>query len=387
MADDIVLPIPNLSLPQQLFVLSTPSLTALHENARTQLLKNIEADQMAPYYRTVTSTSSASVPLDDALISAMEKSNAEELQKLDDRLAEAEKQEGESEISDALRARANYLTRIGDKDRAVAAQKLALEKTPGLGSRIDIVLTLTRIGFFFGDHELITEHLTKAEALIEEGGDWDRRNRLKVYHGLHLLSIRQFKRGGELLLDALSTFTATELLSYNDFVALAVISCALTLSRVDLKKKIMDAAEVNQVLPEIPLLGDLVKSLYECHYDKFFVALARLEQEHLTPSRVLSPHARYYVREMRIRAYTQLLESYRSLTLDSLAAAFGVSVDFVDNELSRFIASGRLHCTIDKVNGIVETTRPEVKAAQYDTLIRQGDALLTGIQRLSKVLY
>ncbi|KAG9226449.1 hypothetical protein CCMSSC00406_0003328 [Pleurotus cornucopiae] len=387
MADDIVLPIPNLSLPQQLFVLSTPSLTALHENARTELLKNIEADQMAPYYRTVTSASSAAVPLDDALISAMEKSNAEELQKLDERLAEAEKQEGESEISDALRARANYLTRIGDKDRAVAAQKLALEKTPGLGSRIDIVLTLTRIGFFFGDHELITEHLTKAEALIEEGGDWDRRNRLKVYHGLHLLSIRQFKRGGELLLDALSTFTATELLSYNDFVALAVISCALTLSRVDLKKKIMDAAEVNQVLPEIPLLGDLVKSLYECHYDKFFVALARLEQEHLTPSRVLSPHARYYVREMRIRAYTQLLESYRSLTLDSLAAAFGVSVDFVDNELSRFIASGRLHCTIDKVNGIVETTRPEVKAAQYDTLIRQGDALLTGIQRLSKVLY
>ncbi len=48
----------------------------------------------------------------------MEKSNAEELQKLDDRLAEAEKQEGESEISDALRARANYLTRIGDKVRA-----------------------------------------------------------------------------------------------------------------------------------------------------------------------------------------------------------------------------------------------------------------------------
>jgi hypothetical protein len=31
-----------------------------------------------------------------------------------------------------------------------------------------------------------------------------------------------------------------------------------------------------------------------------------------------------------VLAYSQLLESYRSLTLDSLAAAFGVSVDFVD---------------------------------------------------------
>jgi hypothetical protein len=27
---------------------------------------------------------------------------------------------------------------------------------------------------------------------------------------------------------------------------------------------------VNQVLPEIPVLGDLVKNLYEYHYDKFF---------------------------------------------------------------------------------------------------------------------
>lgn len=109
---------------------------------------------------------------------------------------------------------------------------------------------------------------------------------------------------------------------------------------------------------------------------------------------------------MRILAYNQLLESYRSLTLDSLARSFGVSVEFVDryvsalhwpdytltrrhnsSELSRFIASGRLHCTIDKVNGVVETNRPSLKNAQYETVIRQGDILLNAVQRLSKVLY
>jgi 26S proteasome regulatory subunit N7 len=53
-----------------------------------------------------------------------------------------------------------------------------------------------------------------------------------------MLSIRQFKRGGELFIDALSTFTAVELISYNDFVALTVIANTLTLKRVDLKKKV-----------------------------------------------------------------------------------------------------------------------------------------------------
>ena len=47
----------------------------------------------------------------------MEKTNKEELEKLDERLKEAEKTEGESEISDALKAKANYLTRVGDKVR------------------------------------------------------------------------------------------------------------------------------------------------------------------------------------------------------------------------------------------------------------------------------
>ena len=34
-------------------------------------------------------------------------------------------------------------------------------------------------------------------------------------------------------------------------------------------------------------------------------------------------------------------------------------------EMSRFIAAGRLHCKIDKVGGIVETTRPDSKNWQY----------------------
>ncbi|KDQ61274.1 hypothetical protein JAAARDRAFT_173883 [Jaapia argillacea MUCL 33604] len=385
MAEDIVLPIPNLNLAQHYFTLSTPTLSHLHDNARKELLEGIKTDQMAPYYKIVTST--GILQLDQSILDSMEKANKEELDKFQEKLTEAEKTEGETEISDGLRARATYLTRIGDKDAAVEAQKLALEKTPGLGARIDIVLTLVRIGFFFGDHKLISDNLTKAEELIEKGGDWDRRNRLKVYQGLHFLSIREFKRGGGLFIDALSTFTAVELLSYNDFVALTVVANTLTLSRPDLKKKIIGAPEVNQVLPELPILADLAKNLYECHYDKFFIALATVEQTFLIPSRLLSPHTRYYVREMRILAYNQLLESYRSLTLESLAAAFGVSVDFVDTELSRFIASGRLHCTIDKVHGVVETNRPPVKNAQYETVVKQGDVLLNAVQRLSKVLY
>ena len=75
-------------------------------------------------------------------------------------------------------------------------------------------------------------------SLIEEGGDWDRRNRLKVYEGMYKISIRDFKGAVDNLLDTLATFTSTELMDYKDFVKYAVLAAALTLKRPDFKKKV-----------------------------------------------------------------------------------------------------------------------------------------------------
>src|SRR5579862_8729356 len=77
--------------------------------------------------------------------------------------------------------------------------------------------------------------------LIDSGGDWDRRNRLKAYQGIYLLSIRSFAPAAELLLDVLSTFTSTELMDFDDIVMYAVITGSISLSRVDLKTKVVAA--------------------------------------------------------------------------------------------------------------------------------------------------
>ena len=53
----------------------------------------------------------------------------------------------------------------------------------------------------------------------------------------------------------------------------------------------------------------------------------------------------------------QFLDSYKSVTLESMAQSFGVSVAFIDHELADFIVSNRLTAKIDKVAGIVETNR------------------------------
>ena len=100
----------------------------------------------------------------------------------------------------------------------------------------------------------------------------------------------------------------------------------------------------------------------------------------------IGTHVKFFCREMRIRAYTQLLQSYKSVQLKSMAEAFGVTIEFLDKEISRFIASGRLHCKIDKVAGVIETSRSDEKNILYQSFLKEGDVLLNKVQKLSRII-
>lgn len=250
---------------------------------------------------------------------------------------------------------------------------------------------MLRIGIFFGDKVSVKKNIERAGTLIEDGGDWDRRNRLKAYKGLHMLTIRSYNLAAPLLLDSLSTFTSYELCSYSALVIYSVLAGSLSLKRVDFKEKVVDAAEIKAILgageedrlaaltgeissgpgahdeemkdasvsrttqgkaqtvvnlttlsagsgqqaeAEEPVdfspLANLVNSLYTGNYQIFFRALAAVEDNFLTQDRYLYEHRAWFVREMRLRAYQQLLQSYRVVGLKSMANDFGVTVDFLD---------------------------------------------------------
>ena len=69
-----------------------------------------------------------------------------------------------------------------------------------------------------------------------------------------------------------------------------------------------------------------------------------------------------------------------------MADSFGVSSDYIDAELSKFIATGRLSAKIDHVAGIVVTNRPDQKNQQYRQVVKKGDSLLNRVQKLSRVI-
>lgn len=157
------------------------------------------------------------------------------------------------------------------------------------------------------------------------------------------------------------------------------------LSRTDIKKKIIDGSEILSVANDIPEVIKLVNTLYDCDYKGYLLAMVDIEPI-LQSDRFLQPHSGYIMRELFVLGFKQFLDSYKSVTLESMASSFGISVEFLDLQLGRFIAAGRLTAKIDKFGGVVETNRPDLKNAQYRDMIQQGDLLLNRIQKLARVV-
>lgn len=308
-----------------------------------------------------------------------------EIAELDNKLEDAEENAGESEVREAKLARAEFFGRILDMLRAEEAYDVTFEATVGVGQKIDIVFALIRIGLVYMDYAFISKNLTRAKELIEKGGDWERRNRLKIYEATFLTSKRDIKGAATLFLDALATFSATELYSYKRFVFYTVITALVSVDRPTLKDKVVEAPEILSVILEEPVLSEFMNSLVQCDYKTYFRTLPDI-LDLIQRDRYMGVHTNYLGRELRVVAYAQFLASYQSVTLKATCAKFGVGLEFLDKELSRFIAAGRLNCKIDMVGGVIETTRPDAKNALYQQTIKQGDLLLNRVQKLSRVI-
>jgi len=354
------------------------------EEMKKKLIDSIIADSMASLYTHVCEKFSWLI--DESSLKTMKDANIVSMTDLEKKIVDATENAGDTEVLEGMFAKARFSSSVGDWPESVSAYDDIL-KRPKLstGKKIDATMEKARISLFLLDFKQMKVLITETKKYIDLGGDWDRRNRLKVYEAIYLLSARDLKAASVLFIECVATFTCVEIVTYQQFMIYAVLANIPNLSRTDLKKKLITNPHVISMLREIPKITTVLHSLYNCEYATFFKSLLVMYED-ISEDIYLGPHATYLVREYRVLAYSQFLDAYKSVTLSSMAEAFGISVSLLDAELSRFISAGRLNAKIDKVGDVIETSRPDQKNAQYQEVIKKGDSLLNQIQKLVRVV-
>jgi 26S proteasome regulatory subunit N7 len=309
----------------------------------------------------------------------------EEIKKFDEKIADAEANLGDTEVREAIFEKANFYKKVGDFPNAIKTYDLALKKSVGVSKRLEVQFVLLSIYLSQRDLPNIKTSIDKCKKFLEEGGDWEGKNKLKVYEGIYDIMIRQFKQAANLFLDAVTTFNSPEILSFNDLIFYTVLTSMVSLDRADIRKRVIHSSDILSVIREMPDLKIFLDSFYKCDYKTFFVYFARIIDQ-VAQDQYLGQHKKYFIKEMRLVIYSQFLESYKTVTLQNMASAFGVSPDFIDKEISTFIAARRLNCKIDKVSGLIESTKVDKRNNLYQTAVKQGDFLLNKLQKLSRVI-
>ncbi|CAI7489382.1 CGH_1_collapsed_G0057050.mRNA.1.CDS.1 [Saccharomyces cerevisiae] len=355
--DPTVNRVPNYEVSEKAFLLTQSKVSIeQRKEAAEFVLAKIKEEEMAPYYKYLceeylVNNGQSDLEHDEKSYTMnCAKKNESKIKELNEKIQKLEEDdEGELEQAQAWINLGEYYAQIGDKDNAEKTLGKSLSKAISTGAKIDVMLTIARLGFFYNDQLYVKE---KLEAL---------------------------------LVDSLATFTSIELTSYESIATYASVTGLFTLERTDLKSKVIDSPELLSLISTTAALqsiSSLTISFYASDYASYFPYLLETYANVLIPCKYLNRHADFFVREMRRKVYAQLLESYKTLSLKSMASAFGVSVAFLDNDLGKFIPNKQLNCVIDRVNGIVETNRPDNKNAQYHLLVKQGDGLLTKLQKI-----
>jgi len=381
---------PDMELAQsihKLLMISSENPTDIPSDLNEKVLNKIATELENPsLYAQIRQSGLKWSTLSEEQLSKLDTKHAETMKELEAKVEEAKESAGDMEVLEARFEVARFAAKSLSKDEALEAydKVLALPKLSS-GKTIDAMMEQARVASFHGDTKRNAQLIQKAVKIANDGGDWDRRNRLKVYNALSQILARDIKTAATLLIDCIATFSCNELCSYTDFVVYTIITNILHLPRTELKEKIIDGPEILSVANDIPTVSKLVNALYECDYKAYLHAMVEV-QPILVADRFLQPHAGYIIRELHVLGYKQFLDSYKSVTIESMASSFGVGTQFLDLQLSRFIAAGRLTAKIDKFGGVVETNRPDLKNAQYRDMIQQGDLLLNRIQKLARVV-
>merc|ERR1712167_56231 len=102
----------------------------------------------------------------------------------------------------------------------------------------------------------IKKDITECHKLVDDGADWDKKNKLKIFEGVYCMLTRDFKKASDLFVSSIATFTAIELIDFKDFIFYAVVLGLLTQDRKKIKKDIIHSPDVLAINRDIPHLKE-----------------------------------------------------------------------------------------------------------------------------------
>jgi len=335
------------------------------------------------YFKHFFSQNANYTEIEEQMKKNIEEKYAEFLTKIDT----AEEAGSDQDILDIKIQRVKYCCQILENfDILDEFFQEILKLTSSNTVRIDLYFALSKYSISRKDLTQFNTYIEQLDKIVENDGDWDHRNRYNVYKTIfYLLSGNNFTAANPLLLNSIQTFSSTDIIPVDDAMLLAVYIGIIRCKRKELNEKIIESPEIIQslLLPRFNLQSQFLNYFYSCQYSKFYSLLPQIYNQ-LLRSPYLSQSASLYLKEARLVSYKQYLSSFQLVKIDAFAASFGVSNQFIEQDVSNLISAGRLDAKIDLVQNVIKVVHSTNKMSQFVDVVNQADGIVSKINTLTQ---
>src|SRR5690242_1344965 len=104
----------------------------------------------------------------------------EKIKEIDEKIAKEEQNVEAFDITQFYLDKGRIYKEAKEKEKALAEFKKTIEKTQSYNTKMDAVFEILHIGVLYKDLDLIKEYIDTCRKFLTEGGDWEKKNKLKV---------------------------------------------------------------------------------------------------------------------------------------------------------------------------------------------------------------
>nr|CCA15119.1 COP9 signalosome complex subunit 1 putative [Albugo laibachii Nc14] len=262
---------------------------------------------------------------------------------------------------------------LGDLPSALKSFAQARDYCTTDKHNIEMCLNVIKVALHLQNYIHVTNYVMKLNQLLNAQSDNVLKTKVAAVFGLVALHEGKYQLAAEKFISCHIDIGASynEVLHAEDIALYGGICALATLTRDELRDKVINNSSFKAFLELVPWLREMIAGFHSGKYSACLAALEKRQGE-LLVDMYLSRHVDIMTKEIRDRAIIQFFYPYTSVNLEKMAKALNYDPKFLEKQICQLISSGSISARIDGHAKVLHAYNPDPSPKTYEEAFRVG---------------
>ncbi|KAI0795680.1 26S proteasome subunit RPN7-domain-containing protein [Abortiporus biennis] len=174
---------------------------------------------------------------------------------------------------------------------------------------------------------------------------------------------------------------ATQIIAPGDIAIYGTLCALATFSRSAIKSQLLDNDNFGVYIEQEPYVRELIVAYLNSKFKVVLEILERYSTRHYIDIH-LSPHVSSLYTKIRNHALVLYFQPFTSIKLERMSAAFGWTVEYLEQQVVALIQSGDIQGRVDRKDKILKAKETDQRTALFERALKAGQDMQSTNRKL-----